>query len=76
MNLLFRRFTWLKTIPVPSGWDSPAFLILTKCFDIPTTDIMHVTTRLKQPKPMNTHKLKELQRAELDELLKLISVMQ
>ena len=46
-NLLFRMF--IETIPLSLRWNCPSFLVSPKCFDIPSTSIMHVTTRLKKP---------------------------
>lgn len=48
-NLLFKLLI-IKAIPIPLGWDIPAFLISAICLHIPTTNVVHATSRLKQPK--------------------------
>lgn len=48
-DLLFILFMCIKSIPISLGRDCPSFLIFAKSFNIPTTNIMHSTARLKQP---------------------------
>lgn len=54
MYLLVILFISIKSIPIPLRWNCPTFLISTECFNIPTTYVVHVTTRLKQPKSIAT----------------------